>query len=145
MLQRYLPGLYDSLGVFLTLITVNCIILGRAEAFASKNKVLPSVLDGLGMGLGFTAALFVMGSLREIFGAGSWFGLKLPLVSKEPMLIFIMPAGGFFVLGCVIAAVNKLADRKPPKEISCENCPSAAICGAKGKGEGCPSESEGGK
>ncbi|SDB33596.1 electron transport complex protein RnfE [Ruminococcaceae bacterium FB2012] len=129
VMQRFLPGLYESLGVFLTLITVNCIILGRAEAFASKNKVLPSVLDGLGMGLGFTGALFIMGSLREIFGAGSWFGIKLPLLSEEPMLIFIMPAGGFFVLGCVIALVNKLANKKPPKEISCENCPSAAICG----------------
>ena len=129
VMQRFLPGLYESLGVFLTLITVNCIILGRAEAFASKNKVLPSVLDGLGMGLGFTGALLVMGSLREIFGAGSWFGMKLPLLSEEPMLIFIMPAGGFFVLGCVIALVNKLAKKKPPKEISCENCPSAAICG----------------
>ncbi len=145
VLQRYLPSLYESLGVFLTLITVNCIILGRAEAFASKNKVLPSVLDGLGMGLGFTAALFVMGSLREIFGAGSWFGIKLPLLSEEPMLIFIMPAGGFFVLGCVIAAVNRIANRKPPEEISCENCPSAAICGAKGKGEGCPSDKNGGE
>ena len=129
VMQRFLPGLYESLGVFLTLITVNCIILGRAEAFASKNKVLPSVLDGLGMGLGFTGALFVMGSLREIFGAGSWFGIKLPLISQEPMLIFIMPAGGFFVLGCVIALVNKLAKKKPPEEISCENCPSAAVCG----------------
>ena len=140
VMQRFLPGLYESLGVFLTLITVNCIILGRAEAFASKNKVLPSVFDGLGMGLGFTGALFIMGSLREIFGAGSWFGIKLPLLSNEPMLIFIMPAGGFFVLGCVIALVNKLARKKPPDEISCENCPSASVCG-KDKSK-CTAESE---
>ena len=144
VLQRFLPGLYESLGVFLTLITVNCIILGRAEAFASKNKLLPSVLDGLGMGLGFTGALFVMGSLREILGAGSWFGIKLPLISQEPMLIFIMPAGGFFVLGCVIALVNRLAKKKPPKEISCENCPAAAACGKDKAGckASSPAESE---
>lgn len=129
MLQRYIPVLYESLGVFLTLITVNCIILGRAEAFASKNKPLPSVMDGIGMGLGFTLALFAMGSVREILGAGSLFGISLPVVSRQPMLIFIMPAGGFFVLGCIIALVNKLANRTPPAEISCENCPSAAICG----------------
>lgn len=129
MLQKYIPVLYESLGVFLTLITVNCIILGRAEAFASKNKPLPSILDGLGMGLGFTLALLAMGSVREILGAGSWFGIKLPLISKQPMLIFIMPAGGFFVLGCIIALVGILSHKKPPKEISCENCPSAAICG----------------
>ena len=142
VLERYIPSLYESLGVFLTLITVNCIILGRAEAFASKNKVLPSVLDGLGMGLCFTLALFAMGSVREIFGAGSWFGMKLPVISKDPMLIFIMPAGGFFVLGCIIALVNKIADRRPPQEISCENCPSAAICG-KDKSEcGASAESE---
>lgn len=129
VMQKYLPLLYRSLGVFLTLITVNCIILGRAEAFASKNKPLASVLDGLGMGLGFTLALFAMGSVREIFGSGSWFGIKLPYLKNDPMLIFIMPAGGFFVLGCIIALVGKLSKKKPPKEISCENCPSASICG----------------
>ncbi len=129
ILQRYIPSLYSALGVFLTLITVNCIILGRAEAFASKNKVIPSALDGLGMGLGFTLSLFTMGSIREILGSGSWFGIEIPGISSNPMLIFIMPAGGFFVLGCIIAMVNKLANRKPPKEISCDNCPSAAICG----------------
>lgn len=129
VMQKYLPLLYRSLGVFLTLITVNCIILGRAEAFASKNKPLASVLDGLGMGLGFTLALFAMGSVREILGSGSWFGIKLPYLKNDPMLIFIMPAGGFFVLGCIIALVGKLSKKKPPKEISCENCPSASICG----------------
>ncbi|MBR6102419.1 MAG: electron transport complex subunit E [Ruminococcus sp.] len=129
VMQRYLPSLYQSLGVFLTLITVNCIILGRAEAFASKNKVLPSVLDGLGMGLGFTLALLAMGSVREILGSGSWFGMKIPYLKHDPMTVFIMPAGGFFVLGCIIALVGKLSHKKPPKEISCENCPAAAICG----------------
>ena len=127
LMKGYLPELYDSLGLFLSLITVNCIILGRAEAFASKNKLLPSVLDGLGMGLGFTLALFLMGSVREILGTGSWLGINLHIPS--PMTIFIMPAGGFFVLGCIIAAVNKLANRKPPATIGCDGCPNAENCG----------------
>ena len=128
LMKGYMEELYDALGVFLSLITVNCIILGRAEAFASKNGVLASALDGLGMGLGFTLALFLMGSLREILGTGSWFGLRIPVLCDHPMTVFIMPAGGFFVLGMLIAAVNMLAGRKPPKEISCEGCPSAEIC-----------------
>ncbi len=128
LMKGYLPELHSALGVFLQLITVNCIILGRAEAFASRNSVFHSVLDGLGMGIGFTLALFAMGSLREIFGLGSWFGMKIPFFCDHPMTIFIMPAGGFFVLGCLIALVNKIAGRKPPKEISCESCPNAAIC-----------------
>lgn len=129
ILQGFLPSLYSALGIFLSLITVNCIILGRAEAFASKNKVLPSILDGLGMGLGFTLALFTMGSVREILGSGSWMGFKIPVISQSPMLVFIMPAGGFFALGCIIALVNKLKHRKPPKEISCKGCPNASACG----------------
>ena len=129
ILQGYLPSLYSALGIFLSLITVNCIILGRAEAFASKNKLIPSILDGLGMGLGFTLALFLMGSVREILGSGSWMGIKIPVISENPMLMFIMPAGGFFTLGCIIALVNKIANRKPPAEISCSNCPNAKNCG----------------
>ena len=129
ILKGYFPALYSALGIFLSLITVNCIILGRAEAFASKNGILPSILDGLGMGLGFTFSLFAMGSIREILGSGSWLGMKLPVISSNPVLIFIMPAGGFFVLGCVIALVNKIANRKPPAEISCKNCPNAENCG----------------
>ncbi len=128
MMKGYLPGLHSALGVFLQLITVNCIILGRAEAFASRNSVGRSVLDGLGMGIGFTLALFAMGSVREILGLGSWLGMKIPVLSEKPMTIFIMPAGGFFVLGCLIALVNKLANRRPPKEISCDNCPNASMC-----------------
>ena len=128
LMQGYLPELHSALGVFLQLITVNCIILGRAEAFASRNNLVRSVLDGLGMGLGFTLALFAMGSLREIFGLGSWLGMKIPWLCDHPMTIFVMPAGGFFVLGCLIALVNKIAGRKPPKEISCEGCPNAAAC-----------------
>lgn len=137
LLEGFVPSLYDSLGIYLTLITVNCIIFGRAEMFASKNKVLPSILDALGMGLGFTLALFLMGSIREILGSGQWFGISLPVISSNPMLIFIMPAGGFFALGMIIAAVNKLANRKPPAELGCggggcEGCPNASKCGENG-------------
>lgn len=128
LMKGYMEELYDKLGVFISLITVNCIILGRAEAFASKNGVFASALDGLGMGLGFTLSLFCMGSVREILGTGAWFEHPIPILSEHPMTIFIMPAGGFFVLGMLIALVNKLAGKKPPQEISCDGCPSAAIC-----------------
>lgn len=126
LMKGYLPDLYDSLGLFLSLITVNCIILGRAEAFASKNGVFASVLDAVGMGLGFTLSLFTMGSIREIIGSGQWFGIDLHL--PVTMGMFIMPAGGFFTLGVIIALVNKLAKKKPPKEIGCANCPNAKSC-----------------
>ena len=122
MLDAFLPSLADSLGVFLSLITVNCIILGRAEMFACKNKVIPSILDGLGMGIGFTLSLFIVGSIREILGTGEWFGIKIMPEFMEPMTIFILPAGGFFTLGCVIAIVGKLTHKKPAK-ISCAACP----------------------
>lgn len=138
LMKGYLPELYDSLGLFLSLITVNCIILGRAEAFASKNKLLPSILDGLGMGLGFTLALFLMGSVREIFGMGSWMGIAIPV--GTPMTIFIMPAGGFFVLGCIIALVNKLANKKPPQSVGCSGCPNSANCSSFSENGGCESK-----
>ena len=135
LMKGYLPSLYDSLGIFLSLITVNCIILGRAEVFACKNRIFPSILDGLGMGLGFTLSLFLTGSVREILGAGTWLAgsaaeISIPI---EPMSVFIMPAGGFFVLGCIIAAVSKISAKKPPEEIGCGNCPSAENCGMKGE------------
>lgn len=127
MLKAFLPDIYSSLGLFLSLITVNCIILGRAEMFASKNKVLPSIMDGLGMGLGFTLTLLLVGSIREIFGAGQWFGIDIMPEFLEPMTLFILPAGGFFVLGCVIAIVNRIMKKKP-REIGCHNCPNADNC-----------------
>ncbi len=102
--------------------------------FACKNKVIPSALDGLGMGLGFTLALFAMGSIREIFGSGSWMGIELPFIS-QPMSVFVMSAGGFFVLGVIIALVNKLAGRKPPQKIGCAGCPNAASCSGRKGGE----------
>ncbi len=135
LLEGFVPDLYDSLGIYLTLITVNCIIFGRAEMFASKNGIIASACDAVGMGAGFTLALFLMGSLREIFGAGQWMGIKIPVMSADPMLIFIMPAGGFFTLGIIIAVVNKLAGKKPPKELGCKGCPNAEKCGKVGESQ----------
>lgn len=115
MMQAYLPDLNESLGIFIPLITVNCVILARAEMFASKNAVLPSVVDGLGMGAGFTAALFLMGAIREVFGNGSILDFPLPALSSggyfEPALIFILPPGGFFVFGMLIALSQKLSEK----------------------------------
>ena len=135
LLERFVPSLYSALGLFLSLITVNCIILGRAEAFASKNKPVKTILDCLGMGVGFTLALTIIGAIREVIGIGSIFGIDIN-GDMQSMAVFIMPAGGFFTLGIVIALVNKLANRKPPEEISCENCPSRDICQRKEVG-GC--------
>lgn len=129
LVQAYLPAINDSLGLFLPLIVVNCIILGRAEAFASKNSVVLSALDGVGMGIGFTLALTLMGGIRELLGAGTLLGI--PLLS-QPMLIFVMAPGGFFVFGMLIAAANaitKKMGKKPVKKIGCEGCPNAAACG----------------
>ena len=127
IVQAYFPALYEMLGVYLALITVNCIILGRAEMFASKNGVIASACDAIGMGIGFTLALFLMGSIREIIGAGQWFGINIPVLHENPMLIFIMPAGGFFTLGVIIAMVNKIANRKPPREIECNGCENCSM------------------
>ena len=129
--KAFLPALDEQLGVYLPLIVVNCIILGRAEAFANKNPVLASALDGLGMGVGFTAALFVMGAIREILGAGTFYGISVPFLSENPMLIFILPPGGFFTYGLLMAAVNRLAEKKgkPRAELrGCEACPMAHNC-----------------
>ncbi|HSW59840.1 MAG TPA: electron transport complex subunit E [bacterium] len=108
----YLPELYAQLGLFIPLIVVNCIILGRAEAYASKNTVIDSAIDGVGMGLGFTLALTILGSIREILGAGSIFGYKFISESADGMLLFIMPPGAFIALGFLIAFVNVLKNRK---------------------------------
>lgn len=134
VMQAYMPALYDALGIYLPLITVNCIILGRAEMFASKHNVLASALDGAGMGVGFTMALLAVGSVREIIGGGTWFGIQLiPEGTIQPMTLFILPAGGFFVLGCVIALVNKISNREPKKVTGCAACGVCEACG------GCPS------
>ncbi len=126
LMKGYLPELHSSLGLFLQLITVNCIILGRAEVFASKNNVKNSILDAIGMGIGFTIALFVMGSLREILGEGAWMGINLGI--ETPMTFFILPAGGFLILGVIIAVLNKALNKVPPKEFDCEHCPNSSVC-----------------
>ena len=138
LLQAYVPDVYSSLGIFLPLIVVNCIILGRAEMFASKNSVFKSALDGIGMGIAFTLALLVIGSIREILGSGTWFGIPITANLFEPISIFVLAPGGFLVFGCVIALLNKVSNGKAVKRKSfgCESCPNAAGCANAGKG-GC--------
>lgn len=138
LVKAYVPFLDAQLGVYLPLIVVNCIILGRAEAFAGKNPVAASLLDGLGMGIGFTCALLCMGLVREILGTGgidltSYVpGLKfsIPGFSQAPLLIFILPPGGFFVFGILMATVNKLASRSGNKTAkkACDGCPMHESC-----------------
>ncbi len=112
LIQAYLPDLSKSLGLFIPLIVVNCIILARAESFASKNGVLPSIADGLAMGLGFTFALCVLSAIREILGAGTLMGYPLFGESFQPAILMILPAGGFLTLGFVIALFQKLLKKK---------------------------------
>jgi electron transport complex protein RnfE len=106
VMQAYVPGLYEKLGIFIPLIVVNCIVLGRAEAFASKNSVLSSFIDGAGMGLGFTMALGILGAFREIAGSGAIFGYKF--IKGDGILVFILAPGAFFALGYLIALVNRI-------------------------------------
>lgn len=108
IMKAYVPGLYATLGIFIPLIVVNCILLGRAEAFAQKNSALPAMLDGLGMGIGFTLVLTLMGGFREMLGNGSFFGLKFVSENAKTMLLFIMPPGAFFTYGYMIALSNKI-------------------------------------
>ena len=112
VMQAFLPSLYEALGIFLPLIVVNCIILGRAEAFASKNPVVASAFDGLGMGVGFTLALTLIGCIRELLGNGSVFGINILGASYQPMLLMILPAGGFLVFGLLLGIINSLTNRK---------------------------------
>lgn len=108
VVHAFVPSLYKSLGVFLPLIVVNCIILARAESFASKNKPLDSILDGLTMGIGYTIALLVISVVRELLGSGTIAGVNILGSNYDPMLIAVLPAGGFIILGCLIAGMNKL-------------------------------------
>ncbi len=109
VMQAFLPSLYESLGLFIPLIVVNCIILQRAEAFASKNKPFASILDGLGMGLGFTIAITLLASVREILGNGTWFGMQVFGASYQSALIFILAPGGFIALGLLLALLNVMS------------------------------------
>lgn len=139
LLEGFVPGLYDSLGLYIPLIVVNCIILGRAESYASKNPVLPSVFDGIGMGLGFTVGLTCIGIVREVLGAGQVFGIQIMPDSYEPLTIFILAPGAFFVLACLVAIQNKVKNNiaKKGKTVpsasgcgaGCSSCASKGICG----------------
>lgn len=120
MIKAFLPALSSTLGIYIPLIVVNCIIFARAESFASKNPVLPSVADGLGMGLGFTLALVMLSSVREIIGTGCWFGMQIMPEGYQPMAIATSPSGGFIFLGLLLLAVNAFVQyterRKAEKE-----------------------------
>jgi electron transport complex protein RnfE len=129
-IHAYLPDLYESLGVFLALITVNCIILGRAEMFAGKNTVGKSVLDGIGMGIGFTLALLFMATVREVIGAGSFAGIPIPFMENYKIEFLVKAPGGLMVYGILIAVVNIITKGKAikKKEFNCAGCPSAGVC-----------------
>ncbi len=128
LVKAFAPALDAALGIYLPLIVVNCIILGRAEMFANKNKVFDSAVDALGMGAGFTLALSLMALIREVFGNGTFFGLPIPVLYDNHISILTMAPGGF-VFGLLIAAVNKFSAHKPKKQdFGCTGCPSAEIC-----------------
>ena len=122
--QAYLPGLYSSLGLYIPLIVVNCIILGRAEAFASQNKPIPSIFDGIGMGLGFTLALVAIGTFRELLGAGSVFGFRVMPESFQPIAIFVKAPGAFLVIAIIIAVMNAFSLPTRANEVveDCDGC-----------------------
>ncbi len=148
LMEGFLPDLYASLGIYIPLIVVNCIILGRAESYASKNAVVPSIFDGIGMGLGFTIGLTLIGIFRELLGSGAIFGMQvLPLADSAagtagftPISIFVMAPGAFLVLACLVAAQNKLKAGKKKAPVGtcdggCAACGNAAICGGKSASE----------
>lgn len=134
-MHAFLPDLYELLGVYLALITVNCIILGRAEMFAGKNSPLDSALDGIGMGLGFTFALLCMSTIREVFGAGSFAGIEIPFIKDHTVNFLVKSPGGFLVFGIMIAIVTVITTRQGKKApaLGCAGCPAAATCGAVNK------------
>ena len=139
LMEGFVPSLYDSLGLYIPLIFVNCIILGRAESYASKNPVIPSIFDGIGMGLGFTVGLTSIGIVRELIGSGKIFNMQILPDSYEPFTIFILAPGAFFVLACLVALQNKVKNnlarkgKKVPEAAgcgaSCASCGNAAACG----------------
>ena len=132
ILHAYIPTIYEMMGVYLALIVVNCIILGRAETYARKNPPLDSILDGIGMGLGFLLALLCMAIIREVLGAGTFAGIEIPFLKDYNIPILVQAPGGFMVFGILIAIVNKIGPKNASvkrKEFSCEGCPSASLCG----------------
>lgn len=126
LMEGFTPGIYESLGIYIPLIVVNCIILGRAEAFASKNSVGLSIMDGIGMGLGFTIGLLLIGMFREVLGAGTIFNVKVTPASYEPISIFVLAPGAFFVLAILTSIQNKLslksATNKTEQNGGCGGC-----------------------
>ncbi|MBP1048255.1 electron transport complex subunit E [Enterococcus sp. BWM-S5] len=143
LIKALAPALDATLGIYLPLIVVNCIILGRAEAYAKNNPVLHSALDGLGMGVGFTLALLLMGGIRELLGSGTILGIAVTSEFITPMTVMLLPPGGFFVFGMLIMLVNKLSEEKNSRTLDCsacpivEACPNVDSCEAKEKGEDC--------
>lgn len=130
VMEAYAYSLFTALGIYLPLIVVNCIILGRAEMFAGKNTVFDSALDGIGMGLGFTLTLVVMSSIREVLGSGTWFGMEIPVLVDNNISILTMAPGGFVIFGCLIALVNIIKRKKGQPNLTpgCECCAAAAAC-----------------
>ena len=130
VMNAFLPEMYELLGVYLDIITVNCIIIGRAEMFAGKNSVGKSVLDGIGMGIGFTIALVAMATVREVLGAGTFAGIEIPFMIDHTINIFVKAPGGLLVYGFLIALVNFITKGKAikKKDFSCAGCPSAGVC-----------------
>lgn len=126
LLEGFVPSLNESLGIYIPLIVVNCIILGRAESYASKNPPVLSAFDGLGMGLGFTVALTLLGAFRELIGAGTIFDMQILPASYEPVTIMILAPGAFFVLACLVAVQNKI---KTKKGVKTEECSKAGCAG----------------
>ena len=129
--KAYAYSLFQALGIFLPLIAVNCIVFARAEMFANKNNVLDSAIDAIGMGAGFTLALFLIATIREILGSGSWFGLKIPVLSDNSIEAFTLAPGGFIAFGLLIAFINKISKGKAVKknDFGCDFCPSKTVCG----------------
>lgn len=145
LLQAYLPAIYDMLGVYLALIVVNCIILGRAEMFARKNGVVDSAIDGIGMGIGFLVALLIIATIREVLGNGSFAGMEIPFMQAIKIPVLVQAPGGFLVYGIVIAIMNKLTEKQggvKRKSFSCEGCPSSGTCGKTSCGEAALKETE---
>ncbi|MDR1564811.1 MAG: electron transport complex subunit E [Oscillospiraceae bacterium] len=142
LLKAFLPAIDEALGIYLPLIVVNCIILGRAEMFASKNRVLASALDGIGMGAGFTVALLLIALVRESLGTGTLMGaVNIPVLQEggsiDPMIIFVLAPGGFFVYGLFIALAQKLGKEKVDTSAgACGACPAAAVCSKASEKEG---------
>lgn len=132
LIKAYLPALDASLGIFIPLIVVNCIILGRAEMFAAKNPPHLAILDGIGMGIGFTLALFAIGSVREFFGAGTWLGIKLTADLWPAAAVMLLPPGGFLAFGAIIGILNKVTNHRITTT-GCATCSMEEACAAAGK------------